>query len=297
LRRDLQELVVQAEAAVNAGKDSEAKDLFAKILEKDPENPTILRLRQTLEERAQAAAAAEAAAKEKEFKKKQLEGTIKEGQDLLAAGKYYEVIEKMGDALVLFANEEEMAKQANGMIEEAKNTLKTKTQPHLDKGKSLFDSGEYLPAREEYYQALKVDNRNWPAREGLGKIKEVLHERSRRIYIDAAVAEGVSDYKGAKLKYKECLDQAMKEDSYYGMCSRKYKRFELVDRSTAGANPTSPTNDPAPPKMPAQVEAPPEEPEPPAAGAPGAPPADGAKPDVKVPDAKPPEPPKEESKF
>ena len=306
LRKDLQELVTQAEAAVNAGKDSEAKDLFARILEKDPENPTILRLRQTLEERAQAAAAAEAAAKEKEFKKKQLEGTLKEGQDLLAAGKFYEVIEKMGDALPVFADDPTMTKQAKEMIETAKSTLKANTLPHLDKAKSLFDSGEFLPAREEYYQALKVDSRNWPAREGLGKIKEVLHERSRRIYIDAAVAEGVSDYRTAKVKYKECLDQAMREDSYYGMCSRKYKRFELVDRSTASSvTPTSPNSDPAPPKLPAPVldaPAPPaDDPEPPAL------PSDGAKSsdakgseskssDAKAPD-KSPEAPKEEAKF
>ncbi|MBI3543182.1 MAG: FHA domain-containing protein, partial [Deltaproteobacteria bacterium] len=260
LRKEVAELVTQAEQFFNNGKDTEAKDIFAKVLEKDPENPTILRLRQQMEERDQKKKAEEEAAREKEFKKKQLEATIKEGEDLLAAEKFYEAIDKMNDAMTIYAAEESVMAAGKAIIEKAKATLRAKTKPHLDAAKSSFDAGDFQKARDEWRKALDIDNKVEGAREGIAKIRDILHERSRKIYIEAAVAEGVSDFKTAKIKYKECLDQAVQEDSYFGMCQRKFKRFELVDRATASTAPSTPTNDPAPPKLPTPVEAPADEP-------------------------------------
>lgn len=258
MRKEVQEFVAAAEAAVAAGREAEAKELFAKVLERDPENPSIMRLRQQLEEKENQRKAAEEAAREKEMKQKSLEASLQEGRDLLKAGKYYEVIEKMSEAIPIFAEEELMKKEAQQLIEEARHTLRARTKPHLDAGKAAFDSGDYLVARDHFYKALAVDSRSGTARRGLSQIREILHERSRRIYIDAITAESVSDYKTAKIKFKECLDSAMREDTYYGRCLRKYKRFELVDRATASDPVTSqtgaPSTDPAPPKLPSPVD-------------------------------------------
>ena len=51
LIREAEDLLAKIKALQDEGKDNEAKDMFARILEKDPENPAILRLRQQMEER------------------------------------------------------------------------------------------------------------------------------------------------------------------------------------------------------------------------------------------------------
>lgn len=258
IRKEVAELVAQAEEAVNAGKDQEAKELFAKVLEKDPENPTILRLRQQMEERETERKKKEEAAREAAAKRKALEAVLEEGKALLQSEKYYETIEKMQDALILFANEKDLATEAANLIETAKQTLKSKTEPHLLKAQSAFEGSDYQTARAEWYLALKVDSRCSQAKAGIKKIQEIIHERSRKIFIEAAVAEGVSDYKTAREKFKECIAASVPEDSYFGMCTRKFRRFELIDRSTASSNSSQQADaprgtDPVPPKLPQPV--------------------------------------------
>lgn len=277
--QEVAEWVAQADAAVNSGKSAEARELFAKVLEKDPENAAILRLRQQLDERENQSKAAEEAKREGEFKRKKLEGTLQEGRDLFAKGAYYDVIEKMSDALLLFSSANDLASQAQELIDKSREALQSKSKPHLDAAETALGQSDYTGARDHFYKALKVDSRNAQAKRGLAKIKDILHDRSRKIYIEASVLEGVSDFMGARAKYKECLDQAMQGDSYYGMCSRKFRRFELLDRSVASAAPSAASAppgggaDPKPPSLPSPPVL--EDPQPPAQNpAPG--PADGA---------------------
>ena len=254
LRIEVGSLVAKATALVEkGGKEAEVKEVFAQVLERDPDNATILRLRQQLEERETKAKEEAELAKETEFKKKQLETFLREGRDLLKAGKYYEVMEKMEEAPVIFARDEQMLNEAKGMIVEAKSLLKGKIRPHLEVARAAMSESNFQSARDAYYKTLKIDDRNVEAKIGLGKIKDVLHERSKRIYTDASIAEGISDYKSARTKYKECLDSAMREDIYFGRCSRKFKRFEMIDRGTA-SDPTPGGSDPQMPSLPKPVE-------------------------------------------
>lgn len=252
-RKELADLVAQAEAAVNAGNDKEARDLFAKVLEKDPENPTIARLRAEMEEKENAKKAAEEAEREKENKHKSLLAVLEEGRGLFRSKQYYSCIAKMTDAILLFGNEPEMGEEAKQLVAKSRKAIHDRTQPHLDAAKRAFDGGDLQAARAEYYLALKGDYRCAEARQGIAKITEIAHERSKKIYVDGLIAESISDYRTAKAKFKECLDSAVREDNYFGMCSRKYKRYDLLDRSSASAEPTSGGGDPVLPKLPSAV--------------------------------------------
>lgn len=249
-RKDLADLVAAAEAAVNAGKDNEAKDLFAKILEHDPENPTILRLRQQLEEKENQRKQKEEEEKEKENKHKSLQAVVEEGRNLFSSGQYFTCIDKMGDAVLLLVTEPEMAEEAKSLVAKSKKAIHDMTQPHLDAAKTAFDAGDYQTARTEYYKALKVNYQAYAAKEGIRRIRDIGHERSKKIYVEGLIAESVSDYRSAKIKFKECLDSAVREDDYFGMCTRKYKRYDLLDRATASTGAAAPASDPAPPKLP-----------------------------------------------
>ncbi len=237
LRQEVATLVSQAQELVDQSKDEQAKLIFAQVLEKDPENPTVLRLSQLLEEREVKRKQQEEERKELDLKRNALLGLISEGRNLIKAGKYYDAIERMIDAPVIGYNDPKLLKQAQAISEQAKEILKSKSKPYLDEGKAALAEGNYTKARDAYLKAIKIDTRNKEAKEGLIKIRAELHTRSKKIYTEALIAEAVSDFAIAKTKYKECLDQAMPDDIYFGRCKRKFKRFEFVGgRETASSS-------------------------------------------------------------
>jgi tetratricopeptide (TPR) repeat protein len=232
-RAEVAELVTKAQTLVEAGKDNEAKAVFAQILEKDPENPTVLRLRQEMEERDQKRKAELDAQQSREAKRKSLEAILKEARALFNAGKYYSCIEKLEDAPAIFAGNPKELAQAKALMARARQTLKEKARPHLDAANNAMIAGDYTTARDAYFRALKVDSRNAEAKKGLAKIKDILHDRAKKIYTEGVIAESLSDFKSATARYRECLNQSMPEDIYYGRCLRKTKRFEMINRDPA----------------------------------------------------------------
>jgi len=258
LREEVAELVAKAQAAVDKGNDEEAKQIFGQVLEKDPDNPTIMRLRQQLEEKEQRKRAEEEEARERAFKLQALKTVLKEARDLLKAGQYYDCMDKLDNAPSIFAGHPDLIAEARDIVKQAKATLYAKVKPHVDAGNAAFGQGDYTTARDAYYRAVKIDPRNQQARSGLNKIRDILHDRSKRIYTDAVIAESVSDYRAALDKFRQCFATSMRDDVYYGRCFRKMKRFEMIERNgaTADASPSlSPVagSDPLPPALPGAI--------------------------------------------
>lgn len=256
LRVEISELVTRAEKLVLDGNYDDAKIVFSQIFERDPENPTVMRLKQQIEEREGKLRSDEESRREREFKKKMLETTIRQARDMLKAGRYYETIDKLADAPVIFADDQKLLAQAKAIIEQAREMLKEKVAPHLAAAKTAMDADDFSTARLEYEKALKIDYKNASAKAGIESIKKIMHTRSKRIYTDAIIAEGLSDYKVARAKFKDCLDQAVPGDIYHGRCTRKFKRLELIDRSTASVNGNGDgaSSDPQKPTLPEETE-------------------------------------------
>ncbi|MEW6058278.1 MAG: FHA domain-containing protein [Bdellovibrionota bacterium] len=258
LRSEVDALVKQAEALVEKGKFDEAKQLFSQVLERDPENPTILRLRAQIEEVEQRARAVAESERERSLKRKALLDLLAEGRALVKAGKYYEAIDRMQDAPAVYAGDAKLLGQAKVIISQALSALHSRTQPYLSAGRTAFDEQDYPRARDEYLAALKVDYKNSEAKSQLAKIRDILHERSKKIYTEAVILEAVSDFEAARAKFKKCLEHAMPDDIYHGRCSRKYKRFEYFDRGIASGSDLETSaagaGDPEKPKFPAVIE-------------------------------------------
>lgn len=259
IKKEVAELVAEAQVLVDKGEDAKAREVFSKVLERDPENPTVLRLSQLIEEREQQRKIEEENRRDREKRKKELEALLEEGRKLFAAGKYYEVMERMQDAPAIGYNDATLLGKAKTLIAKARQTLKDKTQPYLDKAQGAFAAGDYPVARDAYLSALKVDPRNAAAKEGLGKIREILHERAKKIYTDGIIAESVSDYATAKSKFRECLQQSMPDDVYRGRCERKSKRLKMLGAPQGGDPETAPGS--ADPQMPSLNAPPPPPPE------------------------------------
>lgn len=251
LRQKIADLVAKAEELTIAAKYDEAKIVFGQILEIDPENPTVMRLKQQIEDIEAKRKAEEEARREKEFKKKMLEGTIREARELYQSGKYYDAIDKLADAPVIFAEDTKLLDEAKEIISLAKAALKEKAAPHLAAARTAMSEENFKAAADSFNKALRIDHKNAEAKLGLEKIRQILHNRSKRIYTDALIAEGVSDYKMARAKFKECLDGAMAGDIYFDRCKRKFTRLEYIDRSIA-SEPSA--IDPKMPELPTPVD-------------------------------------------
>ncbi|MGE4234485.1 MAG: FHA domain-containing protein [Bacteriovoracia bacterium] len=233
LRAEIADLVSKAESAVQADKDDDARNFVSLILEKDPENASALRINQMIQEKADRQKTEEAQKRDHDFKKRQLEQLVEEGRKLLVEEKFYEVMEKMPEAPNIGINEPDLLKEALELIQKAKDLLALKVKPVLEEADQALANEDYARARDAFYKALEIDYKNEVAKAGLAKITDILHDKAHAIYMEAIVAESVSDFKTAKSKFRECLDQSMPDDIYHGRCQRKYKRFELIDRTPA----------------------------------------------------------------
>lgn len=234
LRKEISELVLQAEELVKAEKDAEAKEIFAKVLEKDPDNGTILRLRQIIEEREHLRQVQAEAKRDLEFKEKQFLLILQQARELLKKGDFYGSMDKAEEANVLFSTDEKKSKQALALSKKARLALQAKLDPFLTEGRQALANQEWTKARDAFHKALDVDSKNEIAKQGLETVRAQLREIARKIYIDGIVAESISDYALAKTKFKECIAQSVAEDLYYGRCMRKYKRLEMIGRNVAG---------------------------------------------------------------
>ncbi|MBI2606597.1 MAG: FHA domain-containing protein [Deltaproteobacteria bacterium] len=229
IQKEVADLLVQAQEFVDKGKDSEAREVFVRVFEFDPENATALRLKQQLDEKAERAKRDEEERANIAEKRGKLLELIGEGRKLLAKGKYYAVMDRMQDAPTIGLNDPKLMGQARALIVRAKTELKNKAQPFVDEGTRELAAGNYPRARDAFYKALKIDYKQKQALAGIERIREELHRRAQAIYTEGVIAESVSDFETAKARFKECLEQSMPDDVYYGRCLRKSRRFQLTD--------------------------------------------------------------------
>ncbi len=229
IQKEVADLLNQAQEFVDKGKDSEAREIFVRVFELDPENATALRLKQQLDEKAERAKSEEEERAKVAEKRGKLLELIAEGRKLLAKGKYYAVMDRMQDAPTIGFNDPKLMGQARALIVRAKSELKNKAQPFVDEGTRELAAGDYQRARDAFYKALKIDYKQKQALAGIERIREELHRRAQAIYTEGVIAESVSDFETAQARFKECLEQSMPDDVYYGRCLRKSRRFQLTD--------------------------------------------------------------------
>lgn len=233
VREEVAALVAQAEEFVDKGMYADARNIFAQILERDPENPTVQRLKQAIDQKEEQARLEEEAKRERLARKETLQALLDEGNALLKKKKYYEAIAKMEDVPVAGYQDEAMLNEAERIVSEAKRRLIEDVKPHLDAASQAMLDGDLAKARDQYLKALEVDYKNAVAKTAIDGIRKTLYERAKRIYTEALIAEGISNFREARAKFKQCLEIAMPDDIYHGRCTRKFKRFELLDRNIA----------------------------------------------------------------
>lgn len=238
-KQKIAELVALAQDYFDKGNESEAKEIFGKILELDPDNPTVARIKATIEEREQKKLAEEEQKRQIEKMKKAMSDIIAVGRDLFKDGKYYEAIDKLLEVSNA-GTDSALLQEARDLIAQVKKELSDRRQPHLDAAKAAYEAREFDKARNEWKAALELDSKCEVCKDGIARVKHDVHERAQKIFIEAIIAESVSDLNMARKKYSDCYQASVPEDDYYGRCWRKYHRFITLEGQSESSATDSP---------------------------------------------------------
>ena len=106
--------------------------------------------------------------------------------------------------------------------------------PMLAEARQSEDSGDFVAAIQSYEKALAFEPGTALAEQGVGRLRTILHDRAKTLYVEAILAESYSDFGVAQKKFKECLSTAPPEDVYRDRAQRKLSHY-FHQKEDAGA--------------------------------------------------------------
>lgn len=224
-KKEVEELLVKARSAVKDRQVVLAETLMGQIAEKDPENIEVQQLRLELDEwkKEQERIALEKAAKDAARKK--MVDALQPGKTYYLNKEWYKSILKLEEFVAIKKMDEDLLKEANEMLREAKNQLATELGPIIGKARSLKEGQDLKGAYETYLDALKIEPTNAEALNEIDEIRNLLDTRSKRVYREAIIAESLSLFNDAKEKFQEVQQISPSDSEYYKKASEKLKNY------------------------------------------------------------------------
>jgi pSer/pThr/pTyr-binding forkhead associated (FHA) protein len=224
-KKEVEELLVKARSAVKERQVTLAETLMGQISEKDPENIEVQQLRLELDEwkKEQERIALEKAAKEAARKK--MVDALQPGKTYYLNKEWYKAILKLEEFLAIKKLDEDLIKDANGMLRDSKNRLAEELGPIIGKARSLKEGQDLKGAYETYLDALKVEPTNAEALNEIDEIRSLLDSRSKKVYREAIIAESLSLFNDAREKFQEVQQISPSDSEYYKKASEKLKNY------------------------------------------------------------------------
>lgn len=221
----VKELVERARAAVKERQVEIAESIFSQILELDPENYDVPQLKYEIdawkkeEDRKKVEEAAEKAERQRQL-------------DLLAPGKtfylqneWYKAIIKLEEFLRIKGMDEDLTQEGTKMLAESKSKLSSLVDPLLGKARSLKEGQDLKGSYETYNEILEYDPSHVEALNEMALIRDLLTNRSMKIYREAIVAESLSLFSQAKEKFQEVQQVSPSDSEYFKKASDKLKEY------------------------------------------------------------------------
>jgi len=219
------ELVEETKHRMDEKNYAQAKELFGEILALDPENTSVTDWKKSVEawEEDQARIAQE----------KQVQGEINkhgweiyaDAQVLFKQRRYHRAIAGVAQVFDIGSADKKLLAASRGLIARSKAAIAGARDPVLADAKQAEEASDLPKAYKLFEKASVIDPGNMFARDGMQRIRGVLHDRAKGIYTEAVIAESYSDFATAKKKYAECMDVAPKDDIYHERSERKISRF------------------------------------------------------------------------
>ncbi|GAB4016935.1 MAG: hypothetical protein Fur0010_17190 [Bdellovibrio sp.] len=218
-------LVEEAKTATEKKQVQLAEGLFAKIIELDPENFEVSRLKLEIDayKKEQERLEIERAAKEAE-RKRQLD-SLAPGKGHYLKNEWYKAIQRLQTFLLEKSIDEDLRDEATKMLTESKDNLNNIVQPMLGKARSLKEGQDLKGAYEQYNEILKIDQGNTEALNEMDEIRDILTARAKKVYREAIISESLSLFEDAKEKFKEVQQIAPVDSEYYEKASVRLKEY------------------------------------------------------------------------
>jgi pSer/pThr/pTyr-binding forkhead associated (FHA) protein len=225
VREEVKAMLVEAKEAVTARNVTRAEQLFAQILERDPENLEVTPLKQEIEVwQAQERAKAEAEARAKTERSRMVD-SLAPGKKLYLSKEWQKAIAKLEEFLTIKQMDEDLIKEAGDMLGDAKAQMASEIAPLLGKARSLKEGQDLKGAYESYLQVLAIDPTNKEGLDEVDGIRELLDTRSKKIYREAIISESLSLFGDAKEKFQEVQSISPTDSEYYKKASEKLKNY------------------------------------------------------------------------
>jgi len=225
LKAKINQLVEEIGEKMGKKQYAEAKELFPQLVAIDPDNARVAQWKIEIDE-FEEGQKRETAEKAVQSEINQRAWTIyKEGMDLKKRGKFHTAIATFAKVEDIGASEKKVTSLAKLQIKKCRAAIVALRDPVLAEAKQKEDAGELVTAFKLYQKATKIDPPHPAGYAGMGRIKNVLHDRAKVIYTEAILAESYSDFETAKRKFNECLDTAPADDIYHERAKRKLSHY------------------------------------------------------------------------
>lgn len=209
---------------------AKARDLFAEILSLDPENTLVPRWQAVIEKFF------EDERKREEFRRLESERRAKaavifdEAISKRQRGDHWGAIEDFERIEALELTDKRFMANVEREIQETLKRIDELLKPALEQAKALESSGDMAGAYKMYEKAAEIHPGATESFEGMERIRGILHEKAKVLYVEAVLAESYSDFDAAKRKLRECHAIAPKEDEYYEKSKQKLRKYDLLEQ-------------------------------------------------------------------
>jgi pSer/pThr/pTyr-binding forkhead associated (FHA) protein/tetratricopeptide (TPR) repeat protein len=201
----------------------EAEEKFGEILSTDPENARVAEWKKVIAEEREL----------KENQKREREQDIQirklmherylEAKALFDEKKYYEAIEASGRVDGKASDKDKKA--AVALARAARKAIDDAREPLLKSAREAENSGEMSKAFALYQKATEADYLHREGYDAMSRIREILHEKGRKLYREGVLAEYFNDVPEAIAKFNEILSVVPKEDDYHFRALRKLAKY------------------------------------------------------------------------
>lgn len=221
LKEKISELVNNAQLLMNKKEYEKAKDIFSQILSIDPENSFIGPWKKEISDYEDQLKFKEQQKNLKIALIKEAASIMNEGIFLKRQGKYNQAIVKFKKILEMEISDQKIKILSKKLIDDCFKKIKFIRDPVLLEAKKLEESGDLKTSFNLYKKAISIDPTYQAGYLGESRIKTILHDRAKRVYTEAVLAESYSDFVSAKKLYEECMNISPSDDIYYERAKRK----------------------------------------------------------------------------
>ena len=195
------------------------------ILEIDPENLEVAQLKLQVENyiREQERRALEEA--EAQARRDRLIAELKPGKTLFIKEKWYRAIGELERFLSIKDSDEDLIREAAGMLKTSQGNLKGLIGPLLGKARSLKEGQDYKGAYETYKEILEIDPTSEESLNEISNIKLTLDNQAKKVFREALIDESLSLLKNAKEKFQEVQQISPRDSDYYKKATAKLRNY------------------------------------------------------------------------